>query len=252
METNVNYTIVGVFVISLVAAIVMAVLWMSAGFKFESYTTYALFMQDSVSGLNIDSPVEYNGVNVGAVKSVSLNNLNPHLVNVLLNIKSNTPITEGTIATLATRGLTGIAFIALKDKSDNRIPLKAHKGEKYPIIQTAPSLLTRLDTALSKLSDNIQIVTKSIQELLNQRNLNAIQATLANLQKITGYLAGNGRKFDEIFSNTNLASQQLSPVLTNLDNVTRTMNAVATDIKQNPSVLIRGTAPLPLGPGETE
>lgn len=208
-------------------------------------------MQDSVSGLSIDSPVEYNGVNVGSVKSVSLNSTNPHLVDVLLNIKSDTPITQGTTATLTTRGVTGIAFIALKDKSTSITPLEVLPGEKYPVIQTAPSLLTRLDTALSRLSDNIQIVTKSIQQLLNQRNLNAIQATLINVEKITNKIVANSGKFDEIFNNTNRASQQFIPLLSNLDNVTRTINAVVADIKDNPSILIRGTAPLPLGPGET-
>lgn len=274
METNVNYTIVGAFVITLLTATILAIIWLSSGFHFERYATYALYMQESVSGLNIDSPVEYNGVNVGTVKSLELDEKNPHLVEVLLNIKTTTPITVGTVATLATRGITGIAFIALKDKSTDRHKLVALKGQHYPVIQTAPSIFTRLDTALSKLSKNIETVTLSIQQLLNKENQESIQASLSNLEKITDNLVKNGKKFDLLLDNANKASAQFTPLmrrsenairsleiqtlpaayrlLSNLDEVTRTLNSVAMEIKQNPSILIRGAAPLPPGPGETK
>ena len=39
-------------------------------------------------------------------------------------------------------------------------------------------------------------------------------------------------------------------MISNLNDVTRTLNEVSIQLKQNPSVLIRGAAPAPLGPGE--
>ena len=45
METNVNYSIVGAFVIVLTAAIVVAIIWLSAGLSFEGYTTYKIYME---------------------------------------------------------------------------------------------------------------------------------------------------------------------------------------------------------------
>lgn len=274
METNVNYTIVGIFVIALVAAIILAIVWLSSGFAIEQYSTYMLYMQESVTGLNIDSAVEFNGVNVGTVKSIELNHKNPQLVELLLNIKSGTPITRGTYATLATRGVTGNTYIALKDKSTDLRPLVVEAGQSYPVIPSAPSLFMRLDTALSRLSKNFDRISQAIQSLLDKDNQESIKETLKNIRKITGTLADNSQRMTTILQNTANASAQLAPLLQsstgsmrvleaqtlpatyrllgNLDSVVRTLSEVASQLKQNPSILIRGAAPPPPGPGETK
>jgi phospholipid/cholesterol/gamma-HCH transport system substrate-binding protein len=259
METNVNYTVVGAFVISLIAAITFTIIWLSSGFSFAHYVTYLVYMQESVSGLNVDSQVEYNGVGVGEVKSIQLNAKNPHLVEVYLSIKDTIPITRGTIATLATRGITGLVYVALKDKSTDLTPLVKQPGQDYPIIPTGPSIFTRLDIALNRLSNNMQSVTNSINLLLDKRNLAAIKDTLYNMERVTYTLAANSQQLNVIFqSSANsmymLESQTLPAayqLLTNLDGVSRSLGQAANKIQQNPSVLIRGTAAPTLGPGES-
>lgn len=272
METNVSYTIVGAFVITLLTAIILAIIWLSSGFSFDQYRTYLVYMQESVSGVSIDSPVEFNGVNVGTVKSISLNRRNPQLVELLLSIKTDTPITKGTAATLNSRGFTGIAYVALKDKSTDLRPLVKEKGQPYPVIPATPSLLMRLDTALTKVSKSIQSVSESIQVLLNKENQQSIRGILLNVEQITGNLAANNQKLTAILDNTAKASAQFAPllkssqytmqtlerqtlpatydVLNNLSDVTRTLSQLANELKQNPSILIRGAAPQAPGPGE--
>lgn len=274
METNINYTVVGVFVITLIGAMILAIVWLSSGFSLAQYRTYELRMTESVSGLSIDSPVEYNGVNVGAVSKISLEPHNPRVVDVLLSINTTTPITYGTVATLNTRGLTGIAIVALKDKSLDLRPLVKENGQDYPIIQTAPSFFVRLDLALTELSTNLKNVTKSINSLLSPENQQSITSMLKNLNYITDNLAGNTEKLDQIIVNTASASKQFPPLLqstlnamrmfesqtmpatyrlmNNLDNMTRNMTEISAEIKQNPSILVRGRVPAPMGPGEKQ
>lgn len=274
METNINYAAVGAFVIILITALVMGIIWLSSGFSFGQHSFYMVYMQESVSGLNIDSPVEFNGVAVGSVKRVDIDKSNPQIVQLLLDVKSTTPITQGTIATLQTRGLTGITFIALKDKSENLTPLVTEKGEDYPVIKTGPSLFLRLDTALSSLSDNLRDVTISIRELLDKQNQQSIRSILLNIRDVTNGLAENNKKMQTIIINTERASAQFTPLMhsttnamrmfelqtlpatyqlmTNLDRMTRSLIDVAADMRQNPSVLLRGTQRQPIGPGETQ
>jgi phospholipid/cholesterol/gamma-HCH transport system substrate-binding protein len=257
MEMNVNYTIVGAFVITLLTAIVLGIIWLSSGFSVETYSNYMVYMQESVTGLSIDAPVEYNGVNVGTVTTISLNHENPQLVELLLNIKTGTPITEGTVATLQSKGITGIAYIALKDKSTDLTPLRALPGQKYAVINTAPSFFLRLDTALSKLSKSISRASDSINKLLDPENLQSIKQTLKNLDEVTQVIAGNKTKIVTILNDTAHASQQFSPMLQTFNtqtipatnSVLSNLNSLSTDIKENPSILIRGTV-TPLGPGE--
>lgn len=272
METNVNYTAVGAFVIILLACFILAIIWLSSGFSFEQYSTYLIYMQESVSGLSPDSQVEFNGVGVGSVKSVELNDKNPQLVEVLVEIKRDTPVTRGTYATLTSRGLTGVVYIALKDDSSNLEPLTVEPGQIYPVIRTAPSLYVRLDDALEQASKNFKKIAISIEKLLDPDNQKAIKQTLQNLQQVTSTLANNSVRMDEILRNTQAMSYQLTPLirssmgavqtlqtqtlpityqmLNNINTTAINLSELTEKLKRNPSMLIRGAAPATPGPGE--
>lgn len=272
METNVNYTVVGAFVIFLLASFIIAIIWLSSGFSTQQNTTYLVYMQESVSGLSPDSEVEFNGVDVGSVKSVELNEKNPQLVEVLIEIKNNTPITRGTIATLSSRGLTGVVYVALKDDSSDLEPLVVEPGQIYPVIRTSPSLFVRLDDALEQASKNFKKIANSIQTLLDSENQAMFKQTLRNLQDVTNRLSRNGEKMTAILTNTQVASERIAPLLqssltavqtlqtqtlpmtyrtlNNLNTTVINLNELTGKIKQNPAMLLRGAAPAAPGPGE--
>lgn len=272
METNPNYTIVGIFVIALFSVIILTIIWLSSGLSSQSYSIYEVFMPESVSGLSIDAPVEYNGVNVGTVKSIEINRKVPRIVQLLLKIKSNTPITMGTRATLNARVLTGVAFIALKDQGTDMTPLVAVPGQPYPVIESAPSFFLQLDKALTKLNNSFHEISVSIRALLDEQNLRSIKDTLANISVITHTLAGDSAKIDQILQNTAKATLELGPLLkssrssiqllqtqmlpaanqaiVNMNTLMSNLSRASKDIKDNPSVLIRGKERPSLGPGE--
>ncbi len=72
MESNVNYTLVGAFVLVLTIALIIFITWLSTGFSTKHYKNYLVIMHESVSGLGNNSSVKYNGVNVGTVKKIYL------------------------------------------------------------------------------------------------------------------------------------------------------------------------------------
>lgn len=251
METNVRYTIVGAFVIILFSFITIGVIWLSAGFSVETYETYKVYMKESVSGLTMDAAVEFNGVNVGTVKNIQISKKDPELVELLLRIRSSTPVSEGTAATMNMRGLTGVTFIALRDTGNYKVPLKLKPGEDYLVIKTSPSLLMRFDQALTELNESIHGVSISIQKLLNNENLRSIKDILANLKTVTEELSPLLRRG---FETMEIVNQQTLPTanqtISNLSGIINNMTGIMTEIKQNPSVIIRGKTPQPLGPGE--
>src|SRR3990167_4948118 len=274
MDTQVNYAVVGAFVIFLFATVVLSIIWLSSGFSMEKYTIYEVFMQEAVTGLSTEATVEYNGVAVGTVESITLDKANPHIVDLLLSIKANTPVTEGTFASLNTRGLTGITFLALKDKGTDIKPLKAKSGQSYPVIKTAPSIFLQLDTALGKLNDSVQRVSESLQSLFDKDNLHSIKQILENLNRVSGTLSNNSQKLTAIMNNTARASQNLpffieasantmqilqrqtlpetNRVISNLVVITDNLSELSRELERNPAVLIRGQAPQTQGPGENK
>jgi phospholipid/cholesterol/gamma-HCH transport system substrate-binding protein len=252
MESNVNYTTVGIFVIALFAIIIISIVGLSAGFSVEQYTTYQVFMKESVDGLNIDAQVEFNGVTVGAVKSIEISQKDPQVVVLLLNVKNNTPITVGTKATLNMKGLTGMAYLALIDKGFDKKPLQVLPGQPYPVINTAPSLLVRFDTAMTKLNESIHEVSISIQTLLDTENLRSIKQILKNIQTATqefSPLVQASRNTLQVITTQTLPAA--NQAMKNLDIITRNMVELSGEIKQNPAVLIRGRQALIVGPGES-
>ena len=96
------------------AALIGGVLWLASGGSFrQAYDVYRAYSDESVSGLNLNAPVKYNGVEVGKVQEIRLDPANPERVNLLFAIERGTPIKVDTVAVLKTQGLTGIAYVEL-------------------------------------------------------------------------------------------------------------------------------------------
>ena len=197
-------------------------------------------MQESVSGLSIDSPVEFNGVDVGTVSDVQLDAKNPKLVKVLVSIHATTPVTRGTIATLNTRGFTGITYVALKDASLDLRPLVIKKNESYLVIKTGPSLFVRIDSALRQVSTDLHEVTQSIKTMLNEENQRAIKKILNNVENITTTFANNDNQIFPMAYNA----------LSNFNEASNNLSSFISELRDNPSILIRGRSVPSLGPGE--
>jgi phospholipid/cholesterol/gamma-HCH transport system substrate-binding protein len=273
METNVNYTVVGAFVIFLTSVFVICLIWLSSGLSAKDYTYYKVYMNEVVSGLNIGAPVEFNGVNVGTVSRIRLNKDNPQIVELLLKIQSNTPITQGTRAKLDIRSLSGSSYMQLIDKGENTRPLLPVPGKHYAVIPTTPSILVRINTVLTQLSDSLKQIGDSIHKLLDPENLASIKDMLANMKNFTYTLSKNGTEIDAIIKNTSKATRMLSTdtlpsanrafnvlrtetlpsagrTFNNFDTLSQDLSNLSLELKQNPSMIIRGKATQPLGPGE--
>lgn len=272
MESKVNYAIVGAFVVTLIAAITFAIIWLSAGFNNKEYNTYRSYINESVTGLSIDSPVKYSGVDVGLVKEIKLSNNNPQLVEILMDIEEGTPITKSTVATLTSQGLTGVAYIDLKTKGNDLSPLVKLPGQKYPVIPSFPSLFSRLDTSVSLLINNMNSISDDLRNVLNKQNQKAFSDSLANINTLSRNLANDSVQLHTIIVNTSQASNEFPMLIQTSNNAVKsfsnqtvpaanqllsTLNATANNllsasdqIKQNPAVIIRGKTNPPLGPGE--
>jgi len=186
----VNYAVVGAFVLLLSAVLVAAVLWLASGGAWRTQTdTYIAVEIESVAGLNQDAPVKYNGVDVGKVRSIRLDPVNPQHVVLLFAIERGTPIKEDTIAILKTQGLTGIAYVELVGGSAASPTLVAKPGAHYPQIKTAPSLSARLENVLTNVLGKIDSTTTNLNAFLSEKNQAAFQQTLADTAAVARAVA---------------------------------------------------------------
>jgi phospholipid/cholesterol/gamma-HCH transport system substrate-binding protein len=248
MEPKVHYVVVGAFVLLLGAAVLGVIFWLGKADYRGVYDRYYAYMQESVAGLSVNSAVKYRGVDIGRVKVIELNPVNPEEVRLTLDILHGTPIKTDTVAVLETQGLTGLSTLNLNGGSRDAPELKAGPGEEYPVITTGPSLLFRLDTALSrllsekgltKLLANLNQFSQQATAMIDEENRSALRGILKDLSELSHALAVRQKEVDQGILSASRAAQ-------NLAHMTETMN------KQVPMLLDRASKSAAALQGMTE
>jgi phospholipid/cholesterol/gamma-HCH transport system substrate-binding protein len=217
----VNYIVVGSFVLVLGAALIGGVLWLASGGTFQKqYDLYLAIEEESVAGLNLNAPVKYNGVEVGKVQDIWLEPGNPEQVNLLFAIERGTTIKVDTVAVLKTQGLTGIAYVELSGGSRDAAPLRATKKDRHPVIQTTPSLSTRLENVLTTVLAKLENTSNTINEILSTENRTAFTNAMADIATVAHTIAARKDDLDvgivraaRTFDNSARATEQLDSVI---------------------------------------
>jgi len=234
MDSKVNYMLVGLFVLVLGTALVTVGLWLGATRGEKEYDSYVAYFSESVSGLNTKAAVKYRGVEVGLVREIALDRDNPERVRILFDIERGTPVKRDTVAVLATQGITGLAFLDLTGGSRESPALKPTEKQPLPEIKTGPSLLVRLDTAVSKaladmsrVADHLSDVAVRVAGLLDDSNQQSISRTLSNMEQLTGSLSARVDGLGAILQNTAAVSGQMPALMEQVQQTVETINRTA-------------------------
>ena len=221
--------------------LVAGVLWLASGGAFQKkYDLYLAIVEESVAGLNLNAPVKYNGVDVGKVKKIQLDSENPERVKLIFAIERGTPVKVDTIAVLKTQGLTGIAYVELDGGTKNAAPLLVSGNNQYPIIQTKPSLSTRLENVLTTVLAKLDSTSSNIDSLLSQENRASFKSALTDIATLTKTFADRKDLIDTSIvnigrtaNNTAHATQELSPILAKVGPLIDELSITTAQIKQS-------------------
>jgi phospholipid/cholesterol/gamma-HCH transport system substrate-binding protein len=221
METKVNFALVGAFVLVFGMLLIGSTLWLASGGAFQKqYDRYLAIEDESVSGLNLNAPVKYNGVDVGEVREIGLDPLNPERVRLVFGIEHGTPVNVDTVAVLKTQGLTGIAYVELTGGDQHSALLRAAEPGQLPIIRTEPSLSARLENVLTTVLAKLDSTSNNINSLLSEQNQAAVTRILADLAAVTHTIAARRDTLDKgiasaakTFDNGARLTKQLGPVI---------------------------------------
>ena len=234
MTNRLNYALVGLFVLALGAAWLVISMWLTLGDFTTQYTTYRVYLVESVAGLYLDAPVKYRGVEVGKVTGIDLNPEVPDQVQLTLDLVSSTPIRQDTIAELTVQGLTGIAFLDLKGGTLDAQPLTAEEGQEYPVIPSSPSFFARLDMTGTELIANVNALANRLAKLLDVEGRRSLREIMANINTITAAFANRHAELEEmivstsrLMENSATASEQLVPLLAQIDDTAKSVEIMA-------------------------
>ncbi len=238
MTSKTSYMLVGAFALVLGAAFIWGVLWISAGGTPQKFDRYVVYITDSVSGLNVDAPLKYRGVDVGKIEQIGIDMDNPERIRLLLQVREGTPVNQDTVASLEYQGLTGIATVNLSGGGAWSLPLQPVAGEDYPVIRSRPSIFSSLDTTLEDLLGNLIETSASLNALLNEENRGNISRAIENVATLSGSLAEQSRHLEAIMGhleqtlgNTQSASAELPQLLAEFTQSAQAITAMADEIR---------------------
>ncbi|MCO8146662.1 MlaD family protein [Rhodovulum tesquicola] len=185
METRARFVLMGLVTILGLLAGLGFVLWLA---KVQIDRTYAQYdiRFGTVAGLSQTGAVRYNGVDVGKVVSIALDRDDPSLVRVRIEVFASTPIRADTVATLASQGVTGVAFIALEGGSADAEPLKRVPPADVPVIPSGRSVVQDLMITGPDLLAEATALIAEVRGFATPQNREAVAGLLANLADASG------------------------------------------------------------------
>lgn len=246
MEAKVNFALVGLFALGLGTALIAIVLWLGTdGEYYKNYDRYHVYMSESVSGLNPNAPVKYRGVDVGNVQDIKLDPANSERVQLLLKIERGTPVKEDSIALLRVQGLTGIAYVELAGGSVQSPLLKTKADEKFPVIRSGPSLMARLDTALTGLLTNINRMADNVNAVLDEDNRRSFKRSLAQIEQVTHALAARSTSIEAGMNNAAKTLENTARASAELNGLIRQAGRSAEAVERMANETARSTSGIP-------
>jgi phospholipid/cholesterol/gamma-HCH transport system substrate-binding protein len=205
---NISYFKIGLFVITAIVIGVVGVVVLGGGKFFQKKNIIETYIDESVQGLDVGSPVKFRGVQVGNVEEITLTGVEyptrRNYVLVRASVSRNVfhfpladpddpafkaELQKGLRVRLAPQGLTGQAYLEADylDPSQNP-PLVVDWQPSYAYIPSARSRITQF-------SDAIERILHNIEQVDIQRLTSAMENSLKTIDKLAGSV-----NFDQIGS----------------------------------------------------
>jgi phospholipid/cholesterol/gamma-HCH transport system substrate-binding protein len=224
METSARHVLVGGFVLLILTAIFVTIIWLARVDPGRRSAFYDIYFTGSVTGLNEGAPVRYNGVQIGRVDRISLDPENVERVRVTLEIDRPTVIKKDAYASLELQGITGYAFVQISGGTRDSPMLERGEGERYPVIASTPSRLEKVFQNAPELLDRALLVADRLAAVLDDKNRDALTATLQNVQNATAALGGQGDNFNGILIEAAQTMQELRKTLASINRLSDGLN----------------------------
>jgi phospholipid/cholesterol/gamma-HCH transport system substrate-binding protein len=200
---------VGLFVSIAIATFIFFVIWLTGRTGAQELTRYTLLFHKDVSGLSVGGPVKYMGMNVGSVIMMDLEREEGVKIRVDINVLASTPVDNGTFASLALQGITGVAVVNLETEQGVHPALDVLQGRDYPIIPVKIVGFSALMSSIPKLMIKLNKLLSQAEQILGEENQNAIAGTLNNLESLTTSLAEERESIAAIPGNVNTTINEI-------------------------------------------
>lgn len=187
METKANYVLIGAFTLAVVAAAFGFVFWFQNLGAAAQRIPLRIVFEGAASGLRTGGNVNFNGIKIGEVTSIKLDD--PKRVIVIAAVDKNAPIRKDSLVGLEFAGLTGVSSISLKGGSV--------EAGGVPVAEDGVPTLTADPNAIQDIGEAVRGVLQNVNKLVTE-NQEALKSSMANIEVFSKSLASNSARIDSI------------------------------------------------------
>lgn len=231
---------IGIFTLIILVALFFLINYLKGRDLFGKTNLY-FAEYDNVEGLTTTGPVFIKGLRVGFVEKIRFNQDN-NLFLVTLSVKSGYKIPKNSIAEIYSSDILGTKSIRIelgdsKDYLTEKDTLKASlqpslitmlTGELIPLKDKAERLIESMEKTFSGINDVLDDDTKKdIKQTLNKLN-----ATVENIQSITGDIEKSSPKIAPIVDNIGRLTQSLNSNSAKLEKGLDNINTITDSLKK--------------------
>lgn len=229
METKANYVIVGAFTVVLFLAGMAFAWWLRSGATGPDAVELDVIIEGSVTGLEISSPVKFNGINVGKVTALRFDPQNPNIVIARTTVPNTLPITPSTRAVLGFTGLTGIAHVEFEGgnlEEQTVFQLAEEAGQAVPTVRADPSAINDIIATAQDVFKRVDSVMGEVELFFGEAR-EPLTRTLENTERFSASLAENSQQIDQFLEGVGSLGETLAEVSTDIEQVLQTVDGLA-------------------------
>ena len=185
METRANYLLVGLVTLAGFVGMLAFLMWFAKIELDRQFDYYDVYFPE-VSGLSRASQVRFAGLPVGQVLDMKLAEDGTGRVRVRLEVARDTPVREGSRASLESQGVTGVSLVGISPGRADSPRLSDADG--VPEIPSVASALQTLSDQGPEMIERLNTVAEQLTILLGEKNQTRVNNILDNVERSSGHL----------------------------------------------------------------
>jgi len=204
MKARASNLMIGSTTLAVIAAAFIGMLGFRKIHSIQQRGPLRIVFQGSASGLHNGGNVNFDGVQIGEILSLKLDN--PRKIVALVRVDNSAPIRKDTIVGLEFQGLTGIAAISLTGGAAAAPPV--------PLDEDGVPTLTADLSETQSIRDTLHNVDRILVS-----NQTVLKDALLSFETYTATLAGSGEAIDDVMRKATGAFDGVESALAKVDNV---------------------------------
>ncbi|MHA3790630.1 MlaD family protein [Sphingomonas sp. YL-JM2C] len=195
MERHASYALVGIVSTALLIAAIVFVVWLGGTRFGSSDDPYRIIFHGPVRGLSVGADVQFNGIKVGRIERIRLDERDPNRVVTDVILSHGTPVRTDSMASTEQQGISGVSIVQISAGTPARPLLREASSKRRPLIQSKPNALSSLLQGGGQVVQNAAEALDRVNRLLSDPNIEAAGALVRDLRLTTRELAANRAMF---------------------------------------------------------